>query len=234
MVHESWQDNVNRALKQLSPAYLKFLEQDINYFPNGNNFLNAFHDLPKNKTKFILFGQEPYPREKSASGFAFIDKAVKNLYSEKGLSKEVNQATSLRNFIKMLFVASGKLQTTNLTQKAIASVDKKRMISSIFELKENFKKNGVLLLNVSLVFTTKEEASFHIKEFKPFMKSLLEDLSSEKYELILFGNIAKDIKLLLPENHNFTFFESMHPYNISFINNQDVLKYFSSMDLLTK
>ena len=44
-----------------------------------------------------------------ANGYAFWDAAVNELWSDNGLSKAVNRATSLRNFIKMLLVTEGAL-----------------------------------------------------------------------------------------------------------------------------
>jgi len=233
-VHESWQQLINDAYNALDGKYREFLENDSGYFPNFDNFLNAFLSLPKHKTKAILFGQDPYPREKSAIGYAFIDANVKHIFGEKGLSKEVNRATSLRNFIKMLLLASNSLTPSSLTQENIAALDKKEFIDSIMQLKDNFEANGVLLLNTALVFVDKRQSLLHAKAFAPFMKQLLSSLAEEHIELILFGNIAKDIKKLLPPHHHFKLIESCHPYNLEFITDAKVQEYFSPMRLLSK
>ncbi|MDR0579708.1 MAG: uracil-DNA glycosylase [Campylobacteraceae bacterium] len=231
-VHESWQQTVANAYSALSVDYRTFLETNEGYFPNFSNFLNAFVTLPKNKTKAVLFGQDPYPREASAIGYAFIDGMVKTVFGSKGLSKEVNRATSLRNFIKMLLLCSGELTLSSLTQDEIAKLDKSKFITTIMELKDNFENNGILLLNTSLIFTNKNDTPLHVKAFVPFMKTLLSQLSNDKLELILFGNIAKEIKKLLPANHNFKLIQTCHPYNIEFITNKMVLDYFAPMNLL--
>jgi len=107
----SWKEIVSDALNSLDKEYLNFLSNDKSYFPDKNNFLNAFKTLPLNKTKYILFGQDPYPRYESAGGYAFIDMKVKTLFSsEGGFSKEVNKATSLRNMMKMFLLCEGKLK----------------------------------------------------------------------------------------------------------------------------
>ncbi|MDR3177391.1 MAG: uracil-DNA glycosylase [Campylobacteraceae bacterium] len=232
IAHESWRLTVENAYNALDADYRAFLEADKGYFPNFANFLNAFKTLPKDKTKAILFGQDPYPREASAIGYAFIDGAVRDIFSVKGLSKEVNRATSLRNFIKMLLLCAGKLTLSSLTQENIAKLDKSGLITNITQLKENFEANGILLLNTSLVFSSKSDTPSHVKAFVPFMKTLLSELSNDKLELILFGNIAKDIQKLLPKNHNFTFMQTCHPYNIEFITDKRVLDYFAPMRLL--
>ena len=78
---------------------------------------------PLSSVRTILFGESPYPREGSANGYAFWDAAVENLWSDSGLSKAVNRATSLRNFIKMLLLARGDLNH-DFSQPAIAQLDK--------------------------------------------------------------------------------------------------------------
>ncbi|MDR3177608.1 MAG: uracil-DNA glycosylase [Campylobacteraceae bacterium] len=234
IVHESWQDTINLAYKALDEEYCVFLENNDGYFPNFDNFLNAFKTLPRDKTKSILFGQDPYPRSDSAIGYAFIDGAVKTLFCDKGLSREVNRATSLRNFMKMLLLSSKRLKADELTQENIARLDKKDLINSIYELKNNFEKNGVLLLNSALIFTKKEDTKKHAKAFNPFMRALLGELARENIELILLGLISKDIERLLPPPHNFRLFCACHPYNIEFITDKKVLERFSKTDLLEK
>ncbi|MDR0761904.1 MAG: uracil-DNA glycosylase [Campylobacteraceae bacterium] len=231
-VHESWQDTINLAYRALDAQYRAFLESNAGYFPNFDNFLNAFKTLPRNKTKSILFGQDPYPRSQSAIGYAFIDGAVKTLFSDKGLSREVNRATSLRNFIKMLLLSSKRLN--DVTQESIAQFDKNRAINSIYEWKDNFEKNGILLLNSALIFTKKEDTKKHAKAFSPFIRVLLNELAHDNIELILLGSISKEIERLLPPSHNFHLFCACHPYNIEFITDKKVLERFSKTDLLEK
>lgn len=232
-INNSWQDIVKKSLNHLDDSYLEFLINDKNYFPNIDNFLNAFKTLPKEKTKYILFGQDPYPREQSAIGYAFIDGDVKSLWDEKnGLSKEVNKATSLRNFMKMLLVANGTLKE-DTSKEAIVKVDKSDYIDSILSLRDNFEKNGVLLLNTALIFTTKDDSKYHVKQFKPFIKKFLEQIKDENITLILFGSMAKEIDKI--ENSQYLDkFVCEHPYNTSFITNQEVQDFFTPMALLDK
>ena len=233
-VDPSWQEIIEYAYAGLTPTYRKFLEKDEGYFPTFSNFLNAFHTLSLTNTKYILFGQDPYPREKSANGYAFIDANVKTLFSEKGFSKEVNRATSLRNFLKMILLSDGHLTEKNLTQEAITQIDKAPFINSIDELRYNFEANGVLLLNTALIFTSKEDTKVHVKEFRVFMHRLLSRITGLDIELILFGNMAKEIKKSLPSALEFKTVETMHPYNIGFITDLKVQKFFQPFHLLLK
>ena len=230
---KSWQKILEKAYLSLDKEYRDFLEKDKNYFPASSDYFNAFTTLPREKVKYILFGQDPYPRKESAGGYAFIDEKVQTLFSDKGLSKEVNRATSLRNFVKMALLARGDLQTGDLSQEAITRIDKQNLIASIEALRNNFEKNGVLLLNTALIFTDKRSSSKHVRAWNPFMKTLLEELQEDAPKLILFGTHAKALKKKLPLE-NFDTIEVEHPYNHTFIQNEEVLKLFAPMKLLEK
>lgn len=230
---KSWEVILQKAYTSLEEEYRAFLERDKDYFPSSSHYFNAFKTLPRNKVKYILFGQDPYPRKESAGGYAFIDEKVHTLFSDRGLSKEVNKATSLRNFIKMALLARGDLEKNDTTQEAIAKVDKTLLINSIEALRVNFEKNGVLLLNTALIFTDKKASPRHIKAWRPFVASLLEALEADAPKLILFGSHAKELKKKLPLE-KFETIELEHPYNHTFIHNAKALALFGPMRLLEK
>lgn len=229
--HSSWETLLLEAYQKLDSSYRSFLEQDTGYFPAYDAHLNAFKTLPRNEVKYILFGQDPYPRRESAKGYAFIDGKVKRLFSDNGLSKEVNRATSLRNFVKMMLVARGDLMQEDTSQEAIQALEKGGMIDSVDALRLNFEKNGVLLLNAALIFTDKQSSAKHVKAWRPFMEVLLSSLKEENPTLILFGNYAKELKKRLPLE-DFEALELEHPYNHSFISNEKALEFFGPMKLL--
>jgi uracil-DNA glycosylase len=229
----SWKEIVENALFSLDREYQLFLENDKNYFPDRQNFLNAFKTLPLHKTKYILFGQDPYPRKESAGGYAFIDMKVKTLFDKNGgFSKEVNKATSLRNMMKMFLLCDEKLKD-DFSKDAVKKVNTKNYINSIEELKQNFEKNGVLLLNTALIFTSKEDTKLHAKMWKPFIETLLKQLSNHDIKLILFGNISKEIAKF-ESAKNFETIKLPHPYNIGFITKKEVHEIFCKMELLKK
>ena len=230
---KEWQEILQRAYESLEPEYRSFLESDNSYFPSSSQYLNAFTTLPRHKVKYILFGQDPYPRKESAGGYAFIDEKVQTLFSPTGLSKEVNRATSLRNFVKMSLLASGDLKKEDVSQEAISQIDKHDLINSIEELRINFEKNGVLLLNTALIFTDKKSSTKHVKAWRPFIETLLKELEEDAPKLILFGTHAKELKKRLSLD-KFETIEVEHPYNHTFISNEKVLKLFSAMNLLEK
>ncbi|MCD8542804.1 MAG: hypothetical protein LRY69_05290 [Gammaproteobacteria bacterium] len=98
---------MEQALGRMDEQYLEFLLSDTRWLPGMDKVFNAFM-LPFEQVNYILLGESPYPRAASANGYAFWDQSVGEIWSTNGLSKSVNRATSLRNFIKMLLVAAKK------------------------------------------------------------------------------------------------------------------------------
>ncbi len=230
---KSWESILEKAYSMLDIEYRSFLENDKNYFPSSSNYFNAFKTLPRQNVKYILFGQDPYPRVESAGGYAFIDEKVETLFCSTGLTKEVNRATSLRNFMKMLLVARGDMATEDTSQNAISKVNREPLIDSILELRKNFEKNGVLLLNTALIFTDKKSSTKHVKAWRPFVQTLLKELEEDNPKLILFGTHAKELKKKLQLN-KFETIEVEHPYNQTFISNTKAIELFGNMNLLEK
>jgi uracil-DNA glycosylase len=227
-VHPEWNNILKEALSSLNPEYLQSLLSQEDWLPGKDNLFAAFSQ-PLSQTRYILLGESPYPRKCSANGYAFWDNAVSSLWSNSGLSKEVNRATSLRNFIKMLLHARGDL-INDFSQAAIACIDKTSLVQTGREFFTAFLNHGFLLLNASLVYR-ENEVPAHAKEWRPFMHTLLNRLAQENssIELILFGKIATQI----PEKSLFSHLIAEHPYNISFITNPVVISFFKPLDILS-
>jgi uracil-DNA glycosylase len=230
-IDKSWRDIINTALSRMNPDYLKNLKQQSSWLPGPEKIFNAF-SIPKDNVNVILLGESPYPRPESANGYAFWDAAVGQLWSEMGLSKTVNRATSLRNFIKMLLVADNRLAPDNTSQQAISALDKSSLIDTNQQLFQGLLNRGFLLLNASLVFRTgrvKEDT----KAWLPFIEFILDELISQKPTLLLLGRLAeglnrsKDLeklpKIIAP-----------HPYNLSFIQHPTIINFFNPLTLLEK
>jgi uracil-DNA glycosylase len=226
--HPEWHELLINALEVMDESYLASLLSGEDWLPGISCLFSAF-SLPLSKMSYLLFGESPYPRKISANGYAFWDNTVDSLWSTQGLSKAVNRATSLRNFIKMLLVARGSL-TTDTSQQAIALTDKSGLVNTAQQFFEGMMQKGVLLLNASLVYT-EGEVPYHARHWMPFMRSLLEQLASIKptVQLILLGKIAGR----LPPNNLAVGLIAEHPYNISFITRSHVIEFFKPLDLLS-
>lgn len=231
--HPSWEAVLTRGLKAMDASYLQALLDSNRWLPGIHHCFNAFNQ-PKNDVKYILLGESPYPRAQSANGYAFWDQAVTDLWAPTGLSKPVNRATSLRNFIKMLLIASDDLKIDNTGQEAIAKLDKSQLIQTSEELFTKLIAHGFLLLNATLTLGHTSVAHSS-QQWLPFLKTLFPVLCQNrpKPTLILFGNIAKRTA----DEINTKAFPKViaeHPYNLSFISNQDVIKLFKPFQLLRK
>ena len=230
-VDSSWRECLLAALQTLDPLYLDNLYQSPDWLPGASKIFNAF-SLPCTEVKYVLFGESPYPRAQSANGYAFWDAAVANLWSDTGLSKTVNRATSLRNLIKMLLVADRKLDPKHTGQTDIAGLDKSQLIQTNEALFQNLLKQGFLLLNATPVLQPGEVRK-DARQWKPFIAAVMRYLIEKNpgTQFILLGNIANEIDPLLTQPGLKKFYAE-HPYNISFINNPTVLDFFRPFGLL--
>jgi uracil-DNA glycosylase len=131
----------------------------------------------------------------------------------------------------MALVASDRLKVENTSQEAISQLDKTQLINSIDDLRRNFEKNGVLLLNTALIFTDKKSTKKHVKAWQPFVQTLLNSLEDYAPKLILFGTHAKDLRKQFSLD-KFETIELEHPYNHTFISNPKALELFGPMHLL--
>ncbi len=215
----------------MDQEYLKTLLQQPGWLPGIDKLFNAF-SLPLDDTQYILFGESPYPRAESANGYAFWDASVGNIWSKTGLTKMVNKATSLRNIIKMLLVAERQLTPDDTSQTAISKIDKSNYIKTLTELFNNLNEKGILLLNATLVLRT-GKVSYDSRYWLAFIESLLSELSNRDIILILLGKIAKIIDRLAIAKHYQKIYAE-HPYNLSFINNPNMLTFFKRFTLLHK
>ncbi len=237
-VHPEWQPLLNEALLSLSPDYRQQLIDDISWLPGIRNLFAAFRRDLKN-LKYILIGESPYPRAQSANGIAFYDAAVGQLWSDSGLSKAVNRATSMRNIIKTALLAEGRVKIEangKITQQLIASVDKTDLVGTMAELFENLHKRGFLLLNATPVLHPDRKPAKEALFWQAFLEKILALLTSSIHHpvtLILWGKIAETIEAL-PASLPYHKLKCEHPYNISFINNPDMQLLFAELKILKK
>lgn len=239
----SWHAILQKGLAAVAladPEYLPDLVADA-YLPTNGRLLAAF-SYPVSEVRYVLVGEGPYPREASATGVCFMDGAVEGLWSDNGLSKTVNRATSLRNFIKMLLVADGTLKPDQTTGAAMADIGCRAKasgsgyIQTLPELQSNLTRHGFLLLNAALVFRPQIRPAAEALAWRPFLTTVLEALASASAmppTLLLWGKIAGMIGALpgiepLPKT------VAEHPYNLSFIHNPAMHALFGPMDLLRR
>lgn len=225
------------AVARANPGYLPALAVD-DYVPTENRLFAAFAQ-PLGQVRYVLVGEGPYPRAESATGVCFMDGAVGDLWSDTGLSKPVNRATSLRNFMKMLLVAAGRLQPDATGGAALAPIAQAARgdgtIQTLAELQDNLHGHGFLLLNAALVFRKHVAPVIDARAWLPFLQAVLAALAGRPAPpiLVLWGKIAEQLKKL-PETAAFPHAVAEHPYNLSFIGHQGMQGLFGPMELLRK
>jgi uracil-DNA glycosylase len=236
--HSSWQPHLLRGLEAVAratPDYLAALALD-DYLPTEQRLFAAFA-LPLQSVRYVLVGEGPYPRAESATGVCFMDGAVGSLWCEGGLSKPVNKATSLRNFMKMLLVAEGRLEANDTGGAAMAPVAAAARgdgsIQTLAQLQENLTGQGFLLLNASLVFRPHVAPVIDARAWLPFLQVVLEALAEVAPTLVLWGKIAEQLKKL-PGTERFAQVVSEHPYNLTFIQHEGMQALFRPMHLLRR
>ncbi|MFI4940146.1 MAG: uracil-DNA glycosylase family protein [Burkholderiales bacterium] len=241
----SWRPILRRGLEAIADAdqsYFPALMAD-HYLPTGNRLFAAFAQ-PLERVRYVLVGEGPYPRSESATGFCFMDGAVGDLWSESGLSKQVNRATSLRNFMKMLLVADKQLVEGHTSGPAMEPVARSArlagspMIQTLADLHDNLTRQGFLLLNAALAFRPHVPPVKEAKAWRPFLQTVLAALAASAEcevppTLVLWGKIAEQLQAL-PTVGRFPQAISEHPYNLSFIANPLMQNLFGAMHLLQK
>ena len=238
----SWHPVLLRGLQAVAasdPEYLLSLV-DGAFLPTQGRLFAAFAQ-PLESVRFVLVGEGPYPREGSATGVCFMDGAVDELWSEQGLSKRVNRATSLRNFMKMLMVAEGLLSVDATKGEMIAGVSATArgkdsgFIQTLPDLQNNLTQQGFLLLNAALVFRPEVAPAKDAKAWRPLinvvLESLLERADQAPPTLVLWGKIAQWLEDLEPVS-GFPKAVAEHPYNLSFIAHPGMQTLFGPMKIL--
>jgi len=241
----SWRPALRAGLEALSaahPAYLADLAADT-YLPTQGRLFAAFAQ-PLPAVRYVLVGEGPYPRPESATGVCFMDGAVQSLWSAGGLSKQVNRATSLRNFMKMLLVADDRLDPGHTSGTALAHVAAEAnapgttLVQTLADLQKNLGAHGFLLLNAALVFRPHVPPLKEAKAWQPFLQCVLAALAEHARQagvaaptLVLWGKIAEQLQAV-PALAEFPQAVSEHPYNLSFILNPTMQSLFAPMHLL--
>jgi len=235
-VHDDWRPLLIDALGTLEHDYLQALIHDDSWLPGIDMLLAAFR-RDRGGLRYLLIGESPYPRRESANGIAFYDAAVGSLWSEQGLSKAVNRATSLRNIVKTALLAEGHLHKDGdgkISQQSIAAIDRRDLVETLGELFENLQRAGFLMLNATPVLHPQRKPVVEARYWQAFVESLLALIAQQaprQLTLLLWGKIAKLIEAM-PASANYRKLVCEHPYNISFIDNPDMLGLFAELSIL--
>ena len=235
-VHPQWYEILGEAFATLDTDYLKSLLLDDSWLPGLDQLLAAFR-RERSGVRYLLIGESPYPRRESANGIAFYDAAVGSLWSEQGLSKPVNRATSLRNIIKTALLAEGLLDKDDdgkIPQGTIAAIDKHGLINTLDEFFANLQQAGFLMLNATPVLHPARKPVLEARYWQSFLEQLLLSMARQadaRITLLLWGKIAQQIEAM-PVSQHYDKLVCEHPYNLSFIDNPQMLRLFADLAAL--
>lgn len=145
--------------------YLKTRRQEerMTIYPKSNEFLNAFYYCPFDKTKIVIFGQDPYHNGK-ADGLAFSNSKT-----------PLSRSPSLNNILKE--VENDMYDGFNIKLQAKSDLT-------------YWAEQGILLLNTALT-VEKGVPGSHIKLWEPFTKYVLDVLREKNVLYIMWGKKAQ-------------------------------------------
>lgn len=235
-VHPQWQQTLCQALQAVDKGYLESLLTDGDWLPGMDRLFAAFQRDLEN-CQYILFGESPYPRKASANGIAFYDAAVAELWSNNGLSKAVNRATSLRNIVKTALLAEGLVtgkDNGRISQQDISRVDKRALVTDIQQLFDNLQQRGFLMFNATPVLHRQRRPTIEARFWAGFVSELLHQIEEQRSKLptlVLWGKIAEKVASS-SRLGNYPKIVSEHPYNVSFIHNAQMQRLFAKLKVL--
>ncbi len=186
-LNKEWKIFLKEELKSENFKKLwNFLEkeyQEKEIFPEAKNIFRALNEVPLEKIKVIIIGQDPYHTPKIAEGLCFsIPHGAKILPSIKNIYKEME--TDLK--IKKDF-SDGNL--------------------------EYLAKQGVLLLNQVLTVEAHKPASHRKKGWEDFTYSLIKKISAKKENLVflLWGKNAQEVEAFISQPEKHLILKAAHP-----------------------
>ncbi len=155
-------------------------------YPPRDLLFNAFRITPLSSVKVVIVGQDPYHEPGQAMGLSF------------SVPKGIKVPPSLVNIYKEIqleYDAKMDFSTGDLTAWA---------------------SQGVLLLNSILSVKAHEALSHNIKEYRMFLKEVLETIDAQQQPIVylLWGGPARKLKQYL-HNPNHLILECVHPSPLS-------------------
>ena len=209
---EDWQKFLNnKQLKKRLLSIKRILGKEIKegktIFPNSRNIFRSLELIAPEKVKVVIIGQDPYHNFNQANGLAFA------------VSKDEPFPPSLKN----IFLEMEK------------DLNKKISCNGDFE---KIAKQGVLFLNSFLTVEAHKPGSHKDIGWEVITDLIITSLSKQKnIAFILWGNFAKNKKILIDPKHNLVL-TSSHPSpfsaNISFFGSRPFSKCNSYLNSVGK
>lgn len=173
VIHESWIPVISAELYKQPLQHLnEEILPNISYQPQSHNIFRAF-EMPVNKIKVVILGQDPYPTPGDAIGKAFA------------VSLDTRVPVSLRN----------------IRQETMSSVGQYNVYChDNWKTLEHWSEQGVFLLNTALTVETGKAGS-HLKYWEEFTKRIISFIAhTQPCIWILWGAKAQKFRPYISKN----------------------------------
>lgn len=187
---ETWSEFFKLVQNEPYSESLKiFLDEEYEKnicYPPRELMFNAFKHTPLKDVKVVIIGQDPYHEPDQAMGLSF------------SVQKGIKVPPSLVNIYKEIQLEyDAKMDFSNGDLTYLAD-------------------QGVLLLNTILSVRAHEAMSHNRKEYKLFLKDVLETLDAQTHPIVfmLWGGPARKLKVFL-HNPTHLILECVHPSPLS-------------------
>ena len=204
-------DNIKSWINIIDKVEIKNITDTLNVkykkcsiYPKQSDVFNAFKYCNYYDLKVVMIGYDPYPQKDVATGLLFANKETT---SENNISPSLD---IIKECVTKEDIPYGNIDF-DITLKSWA-------------------QQGVLLLNSALTVEENKIKS-HILLWRPFMVSLLKNLSESNTGIIyvLFGNQAQTLEPYINKNFNYVIKEKHPAYY--YRNNQQMPSYvFTEID----
>ena len=176
-----WMSVIDKKLLVDTLSVIKSEYKIHKCFPSTMDLFKAFEYVKYRELKVVFLGQDPYPQKDVATGVLFGNKRDSSCISP----------------------------SLEVIKEAVINPEEPHGITRFDITLESWAKQGILMLNSALSVRMNEPSS-HELLWRPFIKSLLMNISQQSPEVIfvLFGNIAKTFKPFL---NDVTILEEQHP-----------------------
>ena len=224
-VHESWRSVLRRGLHNMCSSYIGNLKDAPNWWlPGPAKCLRAFC-VPVDQVKVVWMGESPYPRRRSATGYAFEDGRANLMFGEDGYFGS-GIDTSLRTILKAWFVATDRLEANGVQRRHVEEMSKGGLVQRPAEIFRRGAEHGWLWLNAAPgLFVTGHYADKRqqVCSWSPVVKAVLRTLLDvDGVRSVLMGHLAREEHRDLAPNR----IEVVHPAHrgsgSAFIDNQAV------------
>ncbi len=146
-----------------------FLARFETIIPREDCIFRVFREVAPQNVCCVLYGEDPYPRSASANGIAFWDAQISDW-------EDRTVGNSMKNILKALLVAHG-LATYQTPIKVCRKIAAQHDIKSPGDLFRHWLEHGVLLINVSLTFSSFADKKRHFVFWQPFHRALIKALN---------------------------------------------------------